>query len=279
MPDVLEGPTATAAPPLPSVKAFDLSPEMLLIAESAGTDYGVSDAISEHDFLLGYTINNVGLDPAEAVSNYFLCGKQDADNLVGLIKEYAKTDSEQKILDFASGFGRVTRFLSALLPNNVITACDVHDEACSFIGKNLGINSLRSPLDPHGFSCEPQDFIFAFSLFSHLPDETFGGWVAALYRSLEPDGVLLFTTHGEAARRRDPIFFGKNFDDSAGFGYRLESDQEDLPSSAYGTMVVDMTYVLRQIREHAPGAVIESYRSKCWFGLQDEWIIRRPAGD
>src|SRR6185436_4705382 len=49
---------------------------------------------------------------------------------------------------------------------------------------------------PRDFACGARfDVIFAASLFTHLPRETFGAWLHRLRSLLTPRGVLIFTTH------------------------------------------------------------------------------------
>ncbi len=141
----------------------------------------------------------------------------------------------------------------------------------------FGVKSQVSANRPEDLSITGRyDFIFVLSLFSHLPDATFGPWLSALYNLLEPGGSLLFTTHGEAALNLHREHFGLNFDQEMGFGYRPESDQQDLAASEYGTAVVTIPYVYKQINRHTEGAAIKSFKAMRWFGLQDEWIIQRP---
>lgn len=123
---------------------------------------------------------------------------------------------------------------------------------------------------------DQQDFVFALSLFSHLPLETQGRWLRRLYAQLTPGGYLMFTTHGDHAMRKRREFFSLNFDAVKGFGYRDESDQLDLSSSDYGTAVVTMPFVYHLVTDFAKDAKIISFRSAAWFDLQDEWIIKKP---
>lgn len=261
-----------------SEKAFDLNPLMEHAAEQEAAKYGVSPALSNCDQLLGFFINNVKMEMADAVRSYFAGGAGDAGAISSIINEFTPQDRPRRILEFAAGFGRITRHLVRTLPHDKVVSSDIHDDACDFLNRQIGVTAMPSTFVPEELNVgENYDFIFVFSLFSHLPDATFGRWLCALYSVLKPGGIMLFTTHGEAALRQNPGFFGVNFDPQKGFGYRVESDQEDISAEHYGTAVVTMPYVLSQISAAAPDAIVERYRSKSWFGLQDEWLLRRSV--
>jgi len=100
------------------------------------------------------------------------------------------------LLDFASGYGRSTRFLVHKLPKERITVSDILEEAVDFQVSRFGVNGIASATNPADFACDRQfDVIFAASLFTHMPRETFGAWLHRLVSLLTPRGVLIFTTH------------------------------------------------------------------------------------
>ena len=116
------------------------------------------------------------------------------------------------------------------------------------------------------------DFIFSLSFFSHLPDLTFGEWLAFLYDGLNVGGYLLFTTHGETSMQ---IYqhLADLYDPKKGCGYGLQSDQPDIEGGNYGTAATDFDYVLRQIR--TTSARMARFSAGVWWGHQDEWIIQK----
>jgi SAM-dependent methyltransferase len=100
------------------------------------------------------------------------------------------------LLDFASGYGRLTRFLVHKLPKERITVSEIIEEAVDFQTARFGVNGIASATNPADFPCDRQfDVIFAASLFTHMPRETFGAWLHKLVSLLTPRGVLIFTTH------------------------------------------------------------------------------------
>jgi SAM-dependent methyltransferase len=258
--------------------AFKMTNEIRACAAAMGEKFGVSGHVSEYDHLLGYLIKNVR-DPVKATEIYFSGGRVNASRIIARIQDlHGKIDSKS-ILEFAAGFGRVTRHLVALIPDATrLMTSDIHIEACETIRDELHVSSSISSDHPDDLRISGSfDFVFAFSFFSHMPHKSFGPWIAALYALVVPGGHLLITTHGDYARTTHPEFFGAIFDEAIGFGFRGESDQADIPSEQYGSAVVSNAYVERVLLEFAPGAEVLSHLPNVWFGLQDEWVIRRPS--
>jgi len=256
-------------------KAFELSDEMVHAARAAAPA-DVSQILSEYDQLLGFLLN-IPLAPRVAIDAYFTGGRDDARRLVSVLEHLSLLGANRKILEFACGYGRVTRHLKGLLPENTLSASDIHPAACEMIRSAIGVPSYLSSTIPENLDIPgDQDFVFALSLFSHLPLTTQGRWLKRLYALLAPGAYLMFTTHGDFAMRKQPEFFGANFEQTIGFGYRSESDQQDLLATDYGTAVVSMPFVLDLVKKFAPDAQIVSFRSASWFDLQDEWIIKKP---
>ena len=259
-------------------KAFELTPDMVEAANSAAPP-GVSPTLSEYDHLLGFLTKLATISPVAAVQTYFSGGEADARRLIALFEQFGVLGGNRRILEFASGYGRVTRHLKRRLADNVYIASDIHPAACALINGQIGVPAMLSSAAPSGLALPGgQDFVFALSLFSHLPHSTQGAWLAELYRLLAPGGYLLITTHGEFAMRAVPDCFTRNFDPVIGFGYQSDSDQLDLSASDYGTAVVTIVFVANLVKQFAADAQIVSFRAGVWFSLQDEWIIRKPDG-
>ena len=105
------------------------------------------------------------------------------------------------ILDFGCGCGRVTRRLAGL-PGEV-RGSDVDGPAVDWCRENLTFatfteNELEPPLP---FPAEDVDFVYAFSVLTHLPVPVQHAWVDELARVLRPGGLLLVSTHGDALPR------------------------------------------------------------------------------
>jgi SAM-dependent methyltransferase len=226
------------------------------------------------DELLRFIAAKWGSDGGD---RYMRGGAADAGKIVQIIKSLNFRTPDLKILDFAAGFGRVTRHLSRLCPEAFVAAADIHPEACRFMSETLAIPAQVSTTNPHHLHIEDKyNFIFTLSFFSHLPNKTYKLWLGALYNLLVPGGYLFFTANGQATIEQYPDFFGGIFDPTTGFGLRIESDQTDLDGNDYGSAVCSMRYVLDALYEQAPQAVLQRFHSGGWCGTQDGWLVRKP---
>ena len=258
-----------------SEKAFELSDELVTAAKKAAALYGVSSAVCEEDQLLGFLVNNRS-DSVEAVEVYINDGDAHARQISGLI-DFLRLPESAKVLEFASGFGRITRHLVELHSKIDLVACDIHEDACVFLEEELGITAVASSSEPEHLNVgNGFDLIFAVSFFSHLPEKNFGRWLKALYDCLAPGGHLMFTTHGESAVSLNPEFWNSMPEGpSRGHRFLPHSDQLDLDQSNYGTSLALPVFVMKMMREFIPGAqMIRSLKGQ-WFQIQDEWIIQK----
>ncbi len=177
------------------------------------------------------------------------------------------------MLEFASGYGCVTRHLRDALPKAKITACDIHDQALAFISGEMGVPVVPSCHDPKLFQLDRQfDIVFALSFFSHMPDATFGEWLEALFRHVRVGGSLIFTTHGNVSVR---LLYGDTIKLSPeGYWFSPSSEQHDLKTSDYGTAITTPEYVTRQIFRRLPGN-LAYFSQGSWWGHQDTYIVAR----
>jgi SAM-dependent methyltransferase len=231
----------------------------------------IATKIAENDLLYRFLLRDLGKSAPDA---YLESGRRDARQVAATAIRILRRD-ELKILEFASGYGRVTRYLQTMLSRADITASDIHPEACAFIRQQMGVNSIVSATEPEDLSVgSGYDFIFVLSLFSHLPDNSFAKWMRTLCGTLAPGGALLLTTHGDTSRRRFSSIDLSQEENGDGWVYRRQSDQADLDLETYGTMLVKPRYVLSAI-ETCNDATLASFAAGVWFGHQDEWVIRR----
>lgn len=255
--------------------ATEITPEIL--AAAALSALGASPALHSSDNLLAFIIEfsarSKAIGPSGGVAEYFENGKQDADRIRSVMSRL-NVSNDSKILEFAAGYGRVSRHLTDLN----MTCADIHADAVEFLIKEIGVSAIKSNDDPDQFDLsETYDFIFVLSFFSHVPDQLFGRWLSRLSCLLRPGGTLLFTTHGEQAGRTIPILADALQADT-GFGYlRDATDQPDLDGEVYGSSIATPNYVIRQIYQTKMPTTLVSFSSASWWVLQDEWIIAALA--
>jgi SAM-dependent methyltransferase len=264
-----------AMPMRAATQAFDLTSDIRAVAEECASHYGVRPDLDDRDHIFGYSIHQLRVEPDHATRGYFGGGRSDAEHVKTLVARLGLSERPFRLLEFASGYGRVTRHLKVILPNVSVTASDIHPEAVSFIRDRLGVEAVASHKEPASANIgSGYDLIVVLSLFSHLPERMFGAWLRKLTSALSPDGFLMFTTHGDATIQKYPHLTAL-LDRNLGYGFSEDSDQRDIDTSDYGTAIVRPSYVARQIEESTDATLI-SFTSSNWFGLQDEWIIQRP---
>ena len=107
------------------------------------------------------------------------------------------------ILDFGCGCGRMTRWWSDL-SGPQIHGCDYNRDLVDWCDVNLSFvraraNNLQPPLPYVDGSF---DFLYAYSVFTHLSTELVHQWMADFKRLVKPGGLVWFTVHGESFRER-----------------------------------------------------------------------------
>ncbi|WP_164548646.1 methyltransferase domain-containing protein [Mesorhizobium sp. M7D.F.Ca.US.005.01.1.1] len=266
--------TLTKAAPIRSSQAFKTSDFLRALAEVWAKRYSVSPEIHEYDHIFGHLVARLSTDDEmkifEALKHYFENGAANAQQVRDLMTSLGLA-SDARVLEFANGYGRVTRHLKDL---NFV-ACDIHPEAVSFCADVLGVKSIASASVPEDWKPEERfDFIFAISLWSHLPDGLFQRWLSSVCAALNPGGYLMFSTHGALAATVVPQL-AEVIKDGQQYGYLDGSDQKDLDPSIYGSTIVLPPYVIKAIYG-ATKARIVSFKPAGWWSLQDEWIIQIP---
>jgi SAM-dependent methyltransferase len=131
-------------------------------------------------------------------------GKAQADYLRELVATGGgPLDEMEAVLDFGCGCGRIARWFSDLSRPR-INGCDYNQELVEWCKTNLGFmhvrkNDLQPPLP---FPDDSFDFLYAFSVFTHLSVELAGRWMGELRRVVRPGGLAWFTIHGASYNER-----------------------------------------------------------------------------
>jgi len=243
--------------------------------QRVGSAFGVYPVIHHMDYMYKFMAVNANSTQA-AVENYFAAGDAWSKRLLEIVTGSLPSGvGSGSILEFASGYGRVTRFLPKLFPLARLVACDIHPGACRFIRSALGVSALQSDADPASALLEgPYEVVSAMSFFSHMPDDTFGPWLAALWNVVSPNGLLMFSTHGAAMAPggRDTDVYRTIV--QSGYSFTPSSEQHDLDPTEYGSSFVTPDYVLSKITSHAPRAELLAVEEGGWF-RQDLYVIRK----
>ena len=232
--------------------------------------YDVSRLIHKNDFIFHHISNVVTSNLENAVTEYFSVGSYSYNKVMELTSSLNIDLGQNFILDFASGYGCVTRHFNACSYREKIHCCDLHTDAVDFIRHNLGFHAFKSDVNPSLVSFDIKyKLIFALSFFSHMPDATFASWLRTLSNNLADDGFLLFTTHGLASS----IIIGVENIPESGIWFMAQSEQHDLDQLQYGTTITSFDYVNKMIKN--AGLRLVYYKSSDWWGHQDTYVVKK----
>ena len=175
------------------------------ICDEFAREVGVLPNVHPEDFIFRFLIDNpVFTQKRDAIGYYFNDGAKSARRLKALLADVCEFGEKPiDLLEFASGFGCVTRHLKGAMPNVETTSCDIHPDAIRFIRETLGATALQSASVPEDLRPGKQfDAVFALSFFSHMPKRSYARWMEKLASLTKSGGFLLFTAHGHVSRDR-----------------------------------------------------------------------------
>lgn len=232
--------------------------------EKGGKAFEVFADIHPEDHLFAFFRAHAKTDD-EAVDMYFSQGRDSAMMFAELVAKYRAT----VVLEFASGYGRMTRHVKHVAPHVDLTVCDIHPQANRFVSENMDVRAIESSPIPEDYKSDREyDLTFALSLFSHLPEVTWTRWLKALIGTVRVGGFVAFTTHGLVTTKQQGIELND-------FLFRDISEQADIDLAQYGTAYVTYAYALKQI--NSLGAHLVDFREGYWFGHQDLYVIQRMS--
>jgi SAM-dependent methyltransferase len=256
---------------------MDLDVDLGSIRQVAARQYGVPAEIHPEDMIWQFISHHRNYPTPEAAARYYFSdGAESARKLDSIVREHLPSLASNRnvsILEFASGYGMVTRHLASMPSKAKLLACDIHQQAVDFIRDRLQQLAVISRHLPEEVSFDESfDVVFALSFFSHMPEVTFTRWLAALFAAVSPGGILVFTTHGLASR----VHFGDITLDDNGFWFRPSSEQSDLDTTEYGSSVATPAYVVAHLA-HVTGSSLAEFRRGFWWHHQDLYVVSRPA--
>jgi SAM-dependent methyltransferase len=253
----------------------DLSTKVGPLAAALLADRGLGPGalpleIDPRDEMLSFLLaaNEGDLDRARFI--YYLSGMAVADSLRQLLLwRFGSWDYVGRVLDFASGYGRVVRFLLRDLPPERIWVADLYEEAVSFQRERFGVHGLASAVHPEDFVGEERfDAILVTSLFTHLPEERFVAWLRRLLERLAPGGMLLFSVHDEAV-----LTPGQEMP-AGGIRFEDWSESASLDPSDYGSTWVTESFVRGALSRALPGVPLAVHRlPRALIHFQDLYAV------
>jgi SAM-dependent methyltransferase len=253
----------------------ETSPYVRALLQDQGIAEGSLDlAIDERDEMLSFLVQSHDGDRERALFAYFRSGLSIADAMTQILRwRFGSLAGFGSLLDFASGYGRVTRFFLRDLPAARVWVSDVYADGVRFQAERFGVRGIVSTVRPEDFlPSERFDAITVTSLFTHLPDARFVGWLRVLLGLLRPGGVLVFSVHGE-----EVLCPGQSVPEE-GILFQQLSESGSLDTSDYGSTWVTEEYVRGAVAQatNEPVSVHRLPRGLCNF--QDLYVAVRQGG-
>jgi len=227
-------------------RSDETSPLVAALLDDLRTD--VDLAIDARDEMLGFLVDAFEGDRERALFAYFRSGASIADSLGQVLRwRFGGMDRIGSVLDFASGYGRVTRFLVREVPPERVWVSDVYADGVRFQEERFGVHGIVSTIRPEDFVCaERFDAILVTSLFTHLPEERFVAWLRVLLGLLTPGGLLAFSVHSPEVLSPGLVM------PENGICFQETSESGSLAKSDYGSTWVTEDFV-RSALERAVG--------------------------
>lgn len=237
--------------------------------------------IHPEDEMYRYIHEAKGMVPNQARMRYFSIGKEVLEDLENILKEVKfSVTSKKRILEFASGYGKVTRFLVSHYEPKSITVSDISQEAVDFNIQTFQTNGFFSVSNPKDLDHNNKyDLIIVISLFSHLPQKSCEAWLCKLYDLLEKNGLLIFTTHGMSILESLPTEMRQNdvVQVADGFYYREANETFGrLHPKEYGTTYISERYIRHIIDVHCLGR-LRAFFQRGMSSYQDTYVIQKHA--
>jgi len=111
-------------------------------------------------------------------------------------KRFFERSGPGLVVDFGSGWGRITQLLSLYFDPERILGCDVMESAIDEAKRN-GVQAKFIKTEawpPTRLQNESVDHIFSYSVFYHLSEDNAWAWIREFHRILRPGGLAFLTT-------------------------------------------------------------------------------------
>ena len=230
---------------------------------------GVNCEIHPNDEIFRFFYNHpLSKNP---LRDYFADGWRTSYELMMVLEKIGKPLADcQSLLEFASGYGRLTRHLSRFPGSEKVHVSDLMPGSVDFITQKFGIHGFYSDSQPEKVQLPQQyDLVFVLSLFSPLPKNIWGTWLEKLFSAVAPGGCLVFSTHGESVATRNGVDL-----DTEGFFYIAHSESSHLEGNKYGTSVTSRAFVENRIAR-VEGAELALFEADHFWAGQDVWVLKK----
>jgi SAM-dependent methyltransferase len=247
-------------------------PAVVAYLKASGVDpAGVDLTVDGEDEMLNWALWAHQGCRQLALVNYFRCGLTAWRLLRDVLAWRFADCDDARILDFAAGYGRMTRFVVAERPAGSVSAAEIDPAAVEFQRRRFGVPAYPSGYRPEELAIGDRfDCVFAGSLFSHLPAPLFAAWLARLLARVAPGGVLVFSVHGE-----ERMLPGRAMP-AAGLYFEATSETATLDGAQYGTSWVREDFVAAAVSRAAPALAYRRLPRALWHS-QDVYVVADSA--
>jgi len=146
------------------------------------------------------------VNPPEELQNKFVglsfeSAFLEAYSFVAVVKEKVEAhgltplERSTRVIDFGSGWGRISRMLLHSIEPTSLYALDVDPEMTALVNTTLpGVNAMTTQtLPPTALASGAFDGALAFSVFSHLSEAAHVAWAEEFGRLIRPGGFAAIT--------------------------------------------------------------------------------------
>jgi SAM-dependent methyltransferase len=235
-------------------------------------DTGLNLNVSARDEMFNVFYYSRGESRDAALHMYLESGKRIWSTLKRALEwHFGDLSKLESVLDFASGYGRVSRFIVNDIPADRVWISEIDRQAVRFQEEIFGVHGLLTTSLPEEFVPERQfDCVLVSSLFTHLPERRFLGWLQELLGVVKESGLLAFSVHDTslcADAGEAPLVF------------RESSESGSLSTAEYGSTWVTESYVRSSLASLAPECGLQVWRiPRGLANYQDLFVVTRGEG-
>ncbi len=213
--------------------------------------------------------------PGLAEVEYYRSGLLAHEALAQILRgRFGSVAATPSLLDFASGFGRTTRFLVRELAAERIHVTEIKPEAVAFQRQQFGVAGHVTTTDPASLAPGRRfAAVWAASYFTHLPRATFLPWLSKLWSLVDEGGVLAFSVHGEGL-----VPPGRALEDD-GFLFERVSESSRLDLDSYGSSWVSQGFMTRALAEVSAGRATWRRIPRGLWHFQDLYLVTAAPFD
>lgn len=214
-------------------------------------------------------------------SSHYLSVGASALNLIHGVQAIVGVPRFERILDFGSGAGRVTRWLRAAYPTASLTVADVRRGDLDFCAETFDAETWTPGTDVDAMRAPSEyDLIWIGSVVTHLPETNTRALLGKQMEWLARDGVALLSFHGRSAfswRTRlnyVPAHLLPKIEravEETGYGYSDYPGQCD-----YGLSFCTPTWMVSAV-QHIQQCRLVSLSERAWDSHHDIVAIQRVA--